>query len=57
MPDLLSDYPEEEASNNNPAELMGDHLEAELYKALRTGDQDRFQFLLNTVQLGNYGFP
>ncbi len=55
MPDLLAEYPEEEstsASNNNPVELTGEFLESELYKALRNGDVERFQLLIDTVHLG-----
>lgn len=56
MPELLAQHPYEEesdGSNNNPAELTGEHLESELYKALRNGELERFQFLIDTVQGGN----
>jgi hypothetical protein len=55
MPDLLSEYPEDEgaaAANNNPDEINSDYLESEIWKALRNSNQERFQSLLDTVQAG-----
>lgn len=55
MPDVLSEFPEEEgaaAANNNPNEINSDYLESELWKALRNDNQERFQSLLDTVQAG-----
>lgn len=53
MPDLLADYPEDEAStNNNPDEMTSEYLEAELWKALRASNLERFQSLLDTIQTG-----
>lgn len=53
MPDLIAEYPEEEAqTNNNPDEITSDYLESELWKALRNDDLERFQSLLDTIQDG-----
>ena len=56
MPDLLSEYPEDEgaaAANNNPEEINSDYyLETEIWTALRNRNQERFQSLLDTVQAG-----
>lgn len=54
MPDLLEEFPEDEAAtNNNPDEVTSEYLESELWKALRNGNQPRFQSLLETIQAGN----
>lgn len=53
MPDLLAEYPEDDAvPNNNDVETTSDYLEAELWKALRNGHYERFQQLINQVQAG-----
>ncbi len=54
MPDLLTEYPEDEgAANNNPDEMNSDYLlESKIWKALRNSNQERFQSLLDMVQAG-----
>lgn len=53
MPDLLTEQPEDDATtNNNPEEVTSDYLEAELWKALRNNNPERFQSLLDTIQAG-----
>ena len=57
MPELLAELPAEEqggaATNNNPvADMTVDNIEADLWRALRGGNLERFQLLLDTIAIG-----
>jgi len=57
MPELLAQLPVEEqggaVTNNNPvADMTVDNIEADLWRALRGANLDRFQLLLDTIAIG-----
>ena len=59
MPELLAELPEDAdqavggATNNNPViDLTVDNIEADLWRALRAGNLERFQLLLDTIAIG-----